>query len=168
MTSLTTPIILIGWAFVPGPNLMEEPTDSQIIQEISEHSAASVAATLLAFPGTQVIHPAEPSWWQWTAEWRSDERSIGLGMTLMNDEESQTMWGGSMIDANCLAGDIIEIWTVLQARHAGVWLHADCIMHTQQSFLEAVTMETEQSATYRREGRNLIRRNSGLSIKGKM
>lgn len=122
---------------------MDEPTDSQIVCDISQHSAQSVAASLLAFPNTVMVHPADPSWYQWKAHWQNGNRFIDLNLTLFDDEET---WGGSEVEADCLAGDVIKLWTLLQARHSGVWLHApDCTMHTQESFLtEFVVGETQQ------------------------
>lgn len=141
---LTWPVVLSGWAFSPGPEQMDEPTNSQFADEISEHSAKSIAASLLAFPGTELLYPVDPSWYQWKARWQDGDRFIGLDMTLFDDEET---WGGSEIEADCLAGDIVECWSFLQARHSGIWLHApDCTMHTQQSFLKGLlAAEAEQS-----------------------
>lgn len=141
MVPLTFPVNLTDWGFIPGPELMDEPFDSTELQDISEHSPESIAATLLAFPGTKLVHSAEPSWYDWRAEWQFHERCIALDMTVFDDEEGG--WGGSGIEAKCLAGDIIRLWSFLQTKHSGIWLHApDCTMHTQQSFLEEI-------ATYR-------------------
>ncbi len=126
---------------------MDEPTNSQFGDEISQHLAKSIAVSILAFPGTELAHPADPSWYQWQARWHESNRFIGLDISLFDDEEN---WGGSGIEADCLAGDIVEFWSFLQARHGGVWLHApDCKMHTQQSFLKGLlAAEAEQSWAY--------------------
>ena len=113
---------------------MNEPTNSQWAPEIAEHSPESLALAILAFPNVRVLHPAEPTWWEWKAEWRSDGRSITMNMTLFEEPE---FWGGSEIVVDCLAGDFLELWSFLQARLSGIWLHdPDCVMHTQGSFLE--------------------------------
>ncbi len=141
-TLLTTPIILRDWAFSPGPELMDEPTDSQFVDEISQHPAKSIAATLLLIPNMEVVHPAAPSWFEWRAKWSDNDRFICLTMTLF-DDLAET-WGGSEIEANCLAGDIIGVWSFLLAKHPGVWLHCpDCTMHTPRSFLEDLVSDSK-------------------------
>lgn len=142
--TLAWPVVLSGWGFIPGPEQMDEPTNSQFGDEISEHPAKSIVASILAFLGTELTHSADPSWYQWQARWHDGDRFIDLDMTLFDDKET---WGGSEIEADCLAGDIIKFWSFLQARHNGVWLHApDCTMHTQQSFLKGlIADEAEQS-----------------------
>lgn len=138
-----TRVILTHWAFVPGPERMDAPCNSQDVKEIAEHSPTSIARTLIGYSGLVVVHDAEPGWYQWRAEWRTGTRSIDLDMTLMDDE----IWGGSEIDADCLAADILNLWALLQERHRGIWLHApDCTMHTRQSFLETVVPGDKESA----------------------
>ena len=86
--ALMWPVALSGWAFSPGPEEMDEPTDSQFADEISQHSAVDVAATILTFPGIELCHPADPSWYQWKAHWQDGDRIIELDMTLFDDEEA--------------------------------------------------------------------------------
>jgi len=57
---------------------------------------------------------------------------IELGMTLFENEAQS--WGGSPITADCSLADIEALWSHLQSRHRGVWLHdPDCIIHTHDS-----------------------------------
>lgn len=121
---------------------MDEPTDSQIVDDISQHPTRSIAAALLAFPGAEIVHPADPSWYQWKARWYYNSRSVDLTMTLFDDLEET--WAGSGVEADCLAGDIMGLWSFLLAKHTGIWLHApDCTMHTPHSFLEELASESE-------------------------
>ena len=90
----------------------------------------------------EAVHPAEPSWFDWIARWSNNDRFINLTMTLFDDLEET--WGGSEIEVNCLAGDVINLWTFLLTKYEGIWLHApDCTMHTPHSFLEELTSESE-------------------------
>lgn len=113
---------------------MDEPRSSLDLHELVEHTPAAIADSLLSFPGTRLLHPAERSWWDWKARWESGERYIEIDVTLFDNEEQH--WGGSSLDANCSVEDLLTLWRVLQSRHSGIWLHdPDCEMHTPESFL---------------------------------
>jgi hypothetical protein len=141
MAPLTTRVAL-SWAFIPGPKQMDAPMNSTSLQDITEHPAADIAATLLAYPGTELVHRAEPSWWNWKARWHDGDRVINLNSSLFEDE---TTWGGLDIEADCLVGDILSLWSFLLSKHPGIWLHApDCTMHTQRSFLAEITAKSDQ------------------------
>ena len=118
MALLKTRVVLRDWAFSPGPEQMDEPTDSQSVDEISQHPAKKIAATLLAFPRTEVVHPAGPSWFEWKAKWSDNDRFINLTMTLFDDLEEA--WGGSEIEVNCFAGDVMDLWSFLLTKHEGI------------------------------------------------
>lgn len=125
------------WAFIPGPSELLQPMDSQELQEIELLSPTAIAESFLCFPGTRLLSPPMVSWWQWRARWESGTAFIEVGMTLFEDEAQS--WGGSPIVADCQPADIEAIWSHLQARHRGVWLHdSDCTIHTRDSFRCAI------------------------------
>jgi hypothetical protein len=54
-------------------------------------------------------------------------------MTLFEGEDG--IWGGSPITADCPLDAIEALWSHLQSRHCGLWLHdSNCIIHTHESF----------------------------------
>jgi hypothetical protein len=58
------------------------------------------------------------------------------GMTLFDDEELS--WGGSLISADCSPAAVEALWSHVQSRHPGVWLHdPECTVHTHASFADA-------------------------------
>jgi hypothetical protein len=121
------------WALIPGPAELAEPMDSLHIQDIVEISPVAIARSLLSFPGVELLHAETPSWWDWRARWKSGCDYIEIGMTIFeNDSQSR---GGSHLTADCSLKDIESLWSHLQARHRGVWLHnSDCMIHTPDSF----------------------------------
>ena len=105
-------ITLKGWAFIPGPLVISAaPEDSTNLQEVAEYSPGEIAKTFLAFPGLRLMHPPEPTWWQWKAQWQQDQRSIAVSMALFETEPES--WGGSVLDGRCLLVDIMELWAYL-------------------------------------------------------
>jgi hypothetical protein len=127
------------WSLIPGPMVLPRPTNSQEIQDIQSYSVAAVAESFLSYSGLHLLSPAEPSWWEWRGRWESGRDFIEVGMTLF-DETAQS-WGGSPITADCTADAIEALWSYIQSRHRGVWLHdADCIVHTHDSFRHKVAV----------------------------
>jgi hypothetical protein len=126
------------WSLIPGPAKLNQPLNSQDLQEIEQLSAERIAESFLSFRDMRLIHAAAPSWWEWRARWASAGDFIEIGMTLFGDETQS--WGGSPITADCSAAHIDELWSQLRSRHRGIWLHdADCIIHTPESFRNTIT-----------------------------
>jgi len=120
------------WSFIPGPAVLAHPMNSQDLQDIEEISPTEIAESFLSFPGVRLLQPRTPSWWEWRARWESGSAFIEIGMTLFEDEPQS--WGGSPITVDCSLDDIEGLWSHLQSRHRGVWLHdPDCIIHTHDS-----------------------------------
>jgi len=120
------------WSFIPGPAELTQPMSSQDLKDIEEISPAAIAESFLSFPGVRLVHPPAPSWLEWCARWESGSDFIEVGVTLF--EDAAQSWGGSPITADCSPDDIEGLWSHLQARHRGVWLHdPDCILHTHDS-----------------------------------
>ena len=120
------------WSLIPGPAELAQPMNSQDLQDIEVFSPTAIAESFLSFPGVQLLHPPTPSWWEWRARWESGGDFIEVGMTLFEDDAQS--WGGSPISADCSLDDIEALWSHLQTRHRGVWLHdPDCIIHTHDS-----------------------------------
>lgn len=122
-----------GWAFIPGP--LRDPPDSSInLHDMVDYPPDLVAGAFLACDGVDLVHPAEPSWWEWRAAWRSGDRYIGLDMTLFDNMEP-TSWGGSTITALCRAEDMMGLWIAVRERCPAVWLHSpDCDIFTLETF----------------------------------
>jgi hypothetical protein len=121
------------WALIPGPMQLTQPMNSQDLQDIALYPAEAISASFLAFPGMRLLNPSIPSWWEWRCRWESGRDFIEVGMTLF--EQNIPTWGGSPISADCTIGALEELWSHIQSRHQGVWLHDDnCIMHTHDSF----------------------------------
>lgn len=138
MLNLAVPLPALGWALIPGPLEMEGSRTSVDLQEITEYAPEDIAQTLLRFPGMEIQHPAEPSWWEWKARWQGDGRFIDIDMTLLEGE--QEWWGGSGLQGNGTIGDVLALWSFLRASHPAIWLHNDyCEMHTPDSFAEEYT-----------------------------
>jgi hypothetical protein len=122
-----------GWSLIPGPVLLAQPMNSQDLQDIEPYSPADMAASFLSFRETRLLHQATPSWWDWRARWESESHFIEVNMTLFKDEAQS--WGGLRITADCSNDEIEALWSHLQTRHRGIWLHGpDCIIHTHDSF----------------------------------
>ena len=127
-----------GWALIPGPAQLLQPMNSQDLQLIESFSPVLIADSLLSFPGMRLLQPQSPSWGAWRARWESGRDFIEVGMTLFQNEAES--WGGSPISADCSLEDIDALWSHLQLRHHGVWLHdPDCILHTRESFRRTTT-----------------------------
>jgi hypothetical protein len=121
------------WALIPGPTDLAQPMSSLDLQDVTLFSPAEIVESFLCFPGIRLLHAAAPSWWQWSARWKAGDDFIEIGMTLFEDEAQS--WGGSPITANCSLDAIESLWSHLQARHRGIWLHdPDCVIHTPDSF----------------------------------
>lgn len=129
------------WSLIPGPAELAQSMNSQDLQDIEEISPAAVTESLLSFPGMRLLHPPTLSWWEWCARWESGSDFIEVGMTLFEDEAES--WGGSPITTDCSLDDILALWSHLQSRHRGVWLHdPDCIIHTQDSIRHTTAAES--------------------------
>jgi hypothetical protein len=121
------------WSLIPGPRELAQPVNSQDVQDIELHPAAAIADSFLSFPGMRLVNSPDPSWWQWRARWESGPDFIEVGMTLFDDETLS--WGGSPISADCTRESIEALWSHMQSRHSGVWLHEpECTVHTHESF----------------------------------
>jgi hypothetical protein len=127
-----------NWALVPGPLDTSKPMSSLDLRNQVEYAPEEIAKTLLEYPGTTLLHGADPTWWDWKARWENDSGIVELTVTLMG--RSDKLWGGSEIQADCSPQELIAIWRHLSAAYPGVWLHdPDCCMHTEQSFLETLS-----------------------------
>jgi hypothetical protein len=126
------------WALVPGPATMTHPLDSQSVQDLALYQAVDIAESLLSFSGMTLSHGPEPTWWGWRANWGSGQDFIEVDMTLLEEREP-IVWGGSSLLADCAVETVELLWSHLQARHAGIWLHDEnCVMHTHESFRAAM------------------------------
>ncbi len=125
---------LQGWSLIPGPHQIAHPPSNSIdLHDIASYDPGEIADCLLGYPGCRLLHPAEPTWWEWRAEWRVADRFIDLAMTLFDERGSS--WGGSPIDVHCDAEDLMALWASLRERFPAVWLHnEDCEIHTPHSF----------------------------------
>jgi len=122
-----------GWSFVPGPLELARPINSQDVKDIVLYPLAEIAESFLSYPGMRLLTSPAVSWLRWQARWESDRDFIEVGMTLFDDKNQS--WGGSPISADCSASAIEALWSHLQSRHQGIWLHdPDCTMHTHESF----------------------------------
>ncbi len=131
-------LALKGWAFVPGPRcLVNPPASSLDLHDIANYDPGEIADAFLSYPDVRLLHPAEPSWWEWRAEWRCGQRFITLGMTLFDTEPQY--WGGSSIEALCDLEELMRLWTSLRKRFTAVWLHNDdCDVQTPESFRNCI------------------------------
>jgi len=72
-------------------------------------------------------------------EWRRDDRSVVLEVGEFEDESP--IWMGSAIETDCFFSDLLELWTGLQRRVAGAWLHnADCWMFSPEMFVRDLAL----------------------------
>ena len=127
---------LEGWSFIPGP-LSDPPASSVILQEITEYAPADIADAILGYPGTRLVHPDSPSWWEWKASWEDGNGRIDLNLTLFEIEPPA--WGGSQLTAFCGRRDVLALWMHLRASHPAIWLHGpDCSIYTPEAFLELI------------------------------
>lgn len=127
-------VALEHWAFIPGPRSIPTPPISSVsLQEIATYEPRAIAEFFLSYPGFRLLHPAEPSWWQWRAAWESTTDFISVNITLFDDPEQS--WGGSYLEALCQLDDVLELWRKMRERFPAVWLHnAACEIHTPESF----------------------------------
>jgi hypothetical protein len=128
-------VTLEDWAFIPGPRDIPAPPISSVTlrEEIGSYRPGAIAAFFLSYPGFRLLHPAEPSWWQWKAAWESPSGFISVSMTLFDDAEKT--WGGSDLKVRCHSDDLLELWRKMRERFPAVWLHnPDCEIHTPESF----------------------------------
>jgi hypothetical protein len=121
------------WSLIPGPVKLTQPMRSDDLQEFESIPVIAVAESLLSFPSMRLLSPAQPTWWQWQARWESGSDFIDVAMTLF--EEPVLTWGGSPLYADCAAESIEALWSHMQSRYRGVWLHDEnCVIHTRNSF----------------------------------
>lgn len=128
---------LENWSLVPGPPSIRPPFESTGLDVIEEYSPQGVAATVLAIPGVELIHPAEPDWWSWVARWASSEEHIDLAMTLF--DTAPRSWGGFTLRGRAAAQALLTLYSHIHAALPATWLHnAECELHTAESFGERV------------------------------
>jgi hypothetical protein len=121
------------WSLIPVPRELAQPVNSQDVHDIELHAPAAIADSFLRFLGMRLLNPSNPSWWQWRARWEAGPDFIEVGMTLLDDEALS--WGGSPLSADCTPELIEALWSHMQSRHTGVWLHdSECTVHTHESF----------------------------------
>ena len=113
---------LSGWSLIPGP-LFDPPRCSTELHDLVVYPAELVAEALLAFPGMQVTHQADSSWWSWSARWTSEDghRSMDVNFTLLGEEPPT--WGGSEIEGACELSDILAFWEVVRRQIPACWMH---------------------------------------------
>lgn len=120
------------WAFIPGPET-DPPGNSLELHEIVEYAPERIAEVFLSYPGMRLVHPPEPTWWEWKARWEEQDRFIELEMSLFETEP--VTWGGSGIRAHCTVQDVLKLWQAVKERCPAVWLHnSECAIHTPESF----------------------------------
>lgn len=125
-------IQLIGWDLTPGP-LKDPPPSSVSLQHMEDYPPEIVADAILNFPGIRLLHPAEPSWWEWVARWERESRWIEVGFTLF--ETDPPYWGGSGLRGRCELPDILGLWFTIRNTVPGCWMHnIDCEIHSPESF----------------------------------
>lgn len=125
---------LKGWSFIPGPKVARAiPALSTDIRDIALYPIAAVAAAFLEIPGFHLLHPAEPTWYDWKSRWERESHQLFLGMSQFEDPVRS--WGGSEFSALCEVSDVLSIWRTIQKRFPRVWLHnQDCEIHSPESF----------------------------------
>ena len=127
-------LVLEGRSLVPGPRrILDPPGNSLNLRDVAIYDPQKIADSLIDYPGCRLLHPAFPTWWEWRVEWRSGDRFIRLGMSLL-DTEPPTC-GVSEVEAVCDLEDVIGLWLSLRERFPAVWLHSPaCEIQTPESF----------------------------------
>ena len=125
-------IDLMDWSLIPGP-LADPPLSSVALADITLYSPELVADAILAFPSMRLWHPAEPTWWAWTARWELDARWIEVEFTLFDIEPPA--WGGSGLSGDCELEDVLGLWAAVRSRAPACWMHNTlCEIHSPESF----------------------------------
>lgn len=102
-----------------------------------EHGTRAPLDPVLAVPGSELVHPAEPDWWSWVARWASNEEHIDLAMTLF--DTAPRSWGGFTLGGRASAQALLTLYSHIHAALPGGWLHnAECELHTAESFGECM------------------------------
>ncbi|HTO84158.1 MAG TPA: hypothetical protein VMQ73_18175 [Methylomirabilota bacterium] len=129
------------WAFVPGPSEIPDAPQSSIdLQDVANYPADAIAQAFLGYPGFRLMHAADPTWWQWRAEWECDRGFLLVDMTLF--ETDPVAWGGSGISGFCELDDLLALWRDLREKFPAIWLHnGDCEIHTPESFARFVNSQ---------------------------
>jgi hypothetical protein len=122
------------WSFIPGPENLTVPTwSTQFYDPLLELKPAVVAAGILRIPGTKLIKPNDPTWWEWSAIWENQDRYIGLNMTLMGDDDD--FWGGCEIECACTVHDFLCFWKELRMLSPRIYVHSpECRVFTLDEF----------------------------------
>jgi hypothetical protein len=129
-------IRLNGWSLIPGP-LLNPPQSSVALDEIVEYSPEAVASTFLSYPGTRLVHAAQPTWWDWKARWESGVSHWEFGMSLFETEPPS--WGGSLVMGDCELEEFLQFCRHVRGPLPAVWLHnSACEIHSPESFARQV------------------------------
>jgi hypothetical protein len=137
------PLDLCDFAFVIGPRELSEPAFSFDMDRTEVYTPEEIADAILAAPGFELVHSASPTWSDWKARWQDADRFIELDMLACPIDPDYrpgiaVAWGGSCLTANCLLGDLLELWVAIRAKCPGVWLHGgDCRLYSPESFATA-------------------------------
>ena len=126
--------------FVSGPLELTEPAYSFDIIDAVEYPPGDIAIAFLEVPGCRLVHPGEPSWYDWKARWESGGRFIEVDMSLYDVEP--VMWGGSGINMNCTPVDLLMFWESVRSRCQAVWLcDTECRLYSPERFRELYARE---------------------------
>ena len=127
-----TPFARLGWALVPGPTNLDGIGNSQDSHDLTMIPPERVIDALLAIPGVECIHPAEPDWWSWRALYVGERDGCEIDCTLFVEPPA---WGGSELDGIEDPRTLLDIWRALDI--PGVYAHnGDCELFSQQAFVE--------------------------------
>jgi hypothetical protein len=124
---------------IPGPPHNDKLLYSQHIQVIVRYPAQEVAASFTKMPNVTVVTDGarDPRAWQWL--WRSGDRSIRLGFTILGKElDPSTAWGGSTLEVDCYVGDLLGFWAQFRRTHPDTWLHYDGRVYTSDGFIRKI------------------------------
>jgi len=126
--------------FVFGPRELPERAFRFAVEQVEVYSPDEFAVAVLSAPGVHLAQSAVPTWSDWRARWEQGDRFIELDMLPCPiDPEYRpgvaVAWGGSRLRANCLLGDVLDLWAAIRSKCPGVWLHGtDCRLYSPESF----------------------------------
>ena len=130
------PFKLDDWSIVPGGESIRPPFRSTLLHGITHYDLEAVAAVILAIPGTQLVHEANPDWWEWRARWKFDDATIDIEMTILEPLEGRG-WGGVGLSGSATPSTMAVLYKRVHQALPCAWLHnAACELHTASSFSE--------------------------------
>lgn len=128
-----TPFEQLDLQLVPGPITLVEPAVSFGTHEVVAYSPDRVAKTILSYPGTRLLEPPTPSWWQWKTRCEADSGYIEVDMSIFDIEPP--VWGGSNLNFKCTPQYLLNFWLHVRGVCPAAWLHdTQCNLYSPESF----------------------------------